>query len=84
MTRAEQMVYVEKYLSRYSGRMKDFGDIYMAIHLPQAVGEDNDYVIYNNTDLRTKAYKANRELDANDDGKVTKGEAVTRAARGQK
>ena len=82
MTREQQMTYVEKYLMQYKGRMKDFGDIYMAIHLPAAVGKPDDTVIYNNTDLRTKAYEANKNLDVNEDGKVTKGEAVSRAAKG--
>ena len=81
MSREEQMGYVEKYLSPYKGRMKDFGDIYMAIHLPVAVGKSDDYVIYDNESLRTKAYKQNRGLDTNNDGKVTKGEAVARASR---
>jgi ElaB/YqjD/DUF883 family membrane-anchored ribosome-binding protein len=81
MTREEQMQYVEKYLSPYKGRMKDFGDIYMAIHLPVAVGKSDDYVIYDNESLRTQAYKQNRGLDTNNDGKVTKGEAVARASR---
>ena len=81
MSREEQMEYVEKYLKPYKGRMKDFGDIYMAIHLPVAVGKPDDYVIYNNENLRTQAYKQNRGLDTNNDGKVTKGEAVARAAR---
>ena len=84
MSREEQMEYVEKYLSPYKGRMKDFGDIYMAIHLPVAVGKSDDYVIYDNESLRTKAYKQNRGLDTNNDGKVTKGEAVARAARDTK
>jgi len=82
MTRQQQMTYVEKYLMQYKGRMKDFGDIYMAIHLPAAVGKPDDTVIYNNTDLRTKSYEANKNLDVNEDGKVTKGEAVSRAAKG--
>lgn len=81
MTREEQMVYVEKYLTPYKGRMKDFGDIYMAIHLPVAIGKSDDYVIYDNVSLRTKAYEQNRGLDLNNDGKVTRGEAVTRAMK---
>lgn len=84
MTREEQMEYVEKYLTPYKGRMKDFGDIYMAIHLPVAVGKSDDYVIYDNKSLRTRAYKQNRGLDTNNDGKVTKGEAVARAGRDTK
>jgi len=84
MTREEQMVYVEKYLTPYKGRMKDFGDVYMAIHLPVAVGKDDDYVIYNNTNIRTQAYKQNKPLDLNKDGKVTRGEAIARAARDTK
>lgn len=82
MTREQQMQYVEKYLTPYKGRLDNFGDVYMAIHLPVAVGKDDDYVIYNNTDLRTRAYEANKGLDTNEDGKVTRGEALVRASQG--
>lgn len=80
MTRAEQMKYVEKHLSMFlkdEDKQYDFSDLYMAVHWPAAVGKDLDYVMY---EEGSKFYKANKPLDINKDGKVTKGEAVSKAA----
>lgn len=77
MTRAEQMQYVEKYLQPYKGKIKNFGDLYMAVHYPAAIGKDNSFVLYSEG---SEAYTANRGLDSNNDGVVTRGEAVSRAA----
>lgn len=82
LSRVEQMDFVEKYLTRFKGRMQDFGDLYMAVHFPAAVGEDDDYVVYakdHEYKGRRKAYEANKGMDVNNDGKVTKAEAVARA-----
>lgn len=82
LNRVQQMDFVEKYLSRFKGKMKDFGDIYMAVHFPAAVGKDDDYVVYSKDHEykgRRKAYEANKGMDVNNDGKVTKAEAVARA-----
>lgn len=82
LNRVQQMDFVEKYLSRFKGKMKDFGDIYMAVHFPAAVGKDDDYVVYakdHEYKGRRKAYEANKGMDVNKDGKVTKAEAVARA-----
>ena len=82
LNRVQQMDFVEKYLSRFKGKMKDFGDIYMAVHFPAAVGKDDDYVVYakdHEYKGRRKAYEANKGMDVNNDGKVTKAEAVARA-----
>ena len=76
MTRVEQMAFVEKYLSRFKGKMEDFGDLYMAVHWPRAVGKDDDYVMYRKG---SKAYAANKGLDIDKDGDVEKIEAVTKA-----
>ena len=79
MSRAQQMKYVEKHLSMFltdKDKEYDFGDLYMAIHWPAAVGKSNDYVMYSKG---SKNYKANKGLDINKDGKVTKGESVYRA-----
>ena len=82
LNRVQQMDFVEKYLSRFKGKMKDFGDIYMAVHFPAAVGKDDDYVVYakdHEYKGRRKAYEATKGMDVNKDGKVTKAEAVARA-----
>jgi len=76
MSRADQMEYVDKYLSRFEGKIKDFDDLYMAIHWPAAVGQSDDYVMYSKG---SKQYRANKGLDIDNDGTVTRGEAVYRA-----
>jgi hypothetical protein len=73
MTRAEQMEYVQSYLEPYAGRIKNFGDLYMAIHWPRGVGQDDDFVMYREG---SREYTANRGLDANGDGTVTRGETM--------
>jgi hypothetical protein len=73
MTRAEQMAYVQRYLEPYAGRIRNFGDLYMAIHWPRGVGQGDDYVMY---EEGSREYAANRGLDANGDGTVTRGETM--------
>jgi hypothetical protein len=76
MSRAEQMAYVERYLQntiRERGPIRNFGDLYMAIHWPVGVGKEDDFVMYREG---SEAYTANRGLDANGDGTVTRGETM--------
>lgn len=75
MSRAEQMQYVEKYLEPYKGRINNFGDLYMAVHWPAGVGKEDSYVMY---ERGSAAYDANRSLDTNGDGTVTRGETLGR------
>lgn len=75
MSRVEQMAYVEQYLKPYKGRMKNIGDLYMAVHWPAGVGKGDDYVMYKEG---TKEYDGNKNLDMNGDGTVTRGETLTR------
>lgn len=75
MSRAEQMQYVEKYLEPYKGRINNFGDLYMAVHWPAGVGKEDNYVMY---ERGSAAYDANRSLDTNGDGTVTRGETLGR------
>ena len=75
MGRVEQMAYVERYLQPYAGRMRTVGDIYMAVLYPRAVGRAGSYVLFEQGD---GAYGANRGLDENGDGLVTKREAAAR------
>jgi hypothetical protein len=73
MSRDEQMVYVDKYLQQYKGKIKNFGDLYMAIHYPKGIGQDDTYVMYREGSAE---YAGNRNLDSNGDGTVTRAEAV--------
>lgn len=73
MTRAEQMEFVQRYLEPYADRIQNFGDLYMAIHWPRGVGQSDDFVMYREG---SDAYAANRGLDANGDGTVTRGETM--------
>lgn len=79
MSRVEQMEYVRRYLEPYRGRMKNDGDVYMAVHWPAAVGKDDTYVMYRSG---TSEYNANKGLDSNDDGIVTRGETLARVFGG--
>lgn len=73
MTRAEQMEYVEAYLSPYADRINNFGDLYMAVHWPAGVGQPDSFVMYREG---SREYTANRGLDSNGDGTVTRGETL--------
>lgn len=75
MTATEQLKYVEQYLQPYAGKMKNLGDIYMAIHWPAGIGKDSSYVMY---EKGSKAYDGNINLDSNKDGTITRGEALAR------
>lgn len=75
MTRAEQMAYVDRYFSRFQGRIKNTGDLYMAVHYPKGVGKNDSFVMYKRG---SDEYSANEGLDINNDGTITRGEALQR------
>lgn len=75
MTAVEQLDYVKKYFEPYKDRIKNFGDVYMAVHWPKGVGKDDSYVMY---EAGSDSYKANKGLDTNGDGTVTRGETLAR------
>jgi hypothetical protein len=75
MSRTEQMAYVEKYLAPYKGKMKNLGDVYMAIHWPAGIGKGDDYVMYKDG---SDEYASNKNLDVNGDGTVTRAETLAR------
>jgi hypothetical protein len=79
MSRAEQMGFVDAYLSEKLRNVDNpgFDHVYMAIHYPAAVNKDDSYVIYRKG---SNNYKANKGLDTNKDGTVTRGEAWQKAA----
>lgn len=75
MSAEEQLDYVARYFKPYTGRISCVSDCYMAILWPSAIGADPTAVIFN---PGSKAYLANRGLDIDHDGAVTKLEACAR------
>lgn len=75
MTAVQQLDYVEKYFNQYKGRINNLGDCYMAVFWPAGIGKPDTYVIATSP---SSVYNANAGLDANRDGKITRGEAVAR------
>lgn len=75
MTAVRQLDYVEKYFNQYKGRINNLGDCYMAVFWPAGIGKPDTYVIATSP---SSVYNANAGLDANRDGKITRGEAVAR------
>jgi hypothetical protein len=49
----------------------------MAILWPRAIGQPDDYVLFDR-ETRPTTYRQNAKLDFNEDGKVTKWEAAAR------
>jgi hypothetical protein len=80
MTRTEQMVYVEKYLDQWQGRIQkgNVEDLYMSVLWPAAAGKAANYVLFREGD---GSYKQNSGLDTNEDGTVTKAEAAAKVKR---
>lgn len=75
MSEVEQLGYVYKYFEPHNGKLKSLSSVYMAILWPAAVSLPEAHVIFAKP---TKAYMQNAGLDANHDGRVTKGEAVAK------
>ena len=75
MTSVEQLDFVEKFLLPQKGKIQTIEDIYMAVLFPKAVGKPNSFVLFQTP---SQAFKLNKGLDADKDGKVTKAEAAAR------
>jgi hypothetical protein len=77
MSSEDQLFYVHKYFKPYRNKLKTIDDVYMAILWPRAIGEPDDFVLF---DIMTKptTYRQNASLDFNGDGKITKAEASAR------
>lgn len=78
MTAVEQLTYVEKYFEPHKSKIKNIGDMYMAVFMPgKGIGKSDNFVLIDR-DTWPTAYRQNASLDKNDDGKITRGEAVDR------
>jgi hypothetical protein len=86
MSRSEQLSYVDKYLEtnlqgRMGGEKADVSDLYMSVLFPVAVGKPDDFVLFGEGAINEKyegRYEANKGLDANNDGSITKVEAAAK------
>ncbi len=76
MSAVEQLDYVQRYLAPYSPRIRSLEDMYLSILWPAAVGKPLDLVLWRKGD---PVYKANKGLDANKNGCITKREAAQKA-----
>ena len=89
MSAVGQLEYVLRYFLPREGRLRNLGDVYMAILWPVAVGKPDTYVLFDRADAKyPKRYVQNAGLDFNRDGRITRGEACARVtamlADGQK
>lgn len=77
MTAEDQLNYVYKYFEPYKGRLKNLGDIYMAILWPAGVGKPDSHELWNKA-TRPTTYRQNSGLDINKDGSITRAEAIAK------
>lgn len=73
----DQLTWVHKYFLPYRGKLKTLEDVYMAILWPRAIGQPDDYVLFDVVSKPT-TYRQNASLDFNRDGKITRWEAAAR------
>lgn len=72
MTAVDQLDYVERYLATQASRITGLDDMYMAVLWPAAVGKPADTVLWRRG---LAAFAANRGLDVDKNGRITKREA---------
>lgn len=77
MSAEDQINFVYRYFVPYKGRLKNLGDVYMAILWPAGIGKSDDWELWAR-DTRATTYLQNRGLDVNKDGVITRGEAVSK------
>jgi hypothetical protein len=79
MTAVQQLTCVEKYFRPWKGKLKNLGDLYMAILWPAGIGKPDSYVLFDKADAaHPKRYLQNVGIDMNKDGKVTRGECCAK------
>jgi len=77
MSAERQLYYVKTYLLPFRHRMKNLGDLYMAILWPRGIGEPDSFVLFSDP---SKPYHDNKGLDADRDGRITRAEATSKVA----
>lgn len=77
MTPEDQLNYVYRYFKPWKGKLKNLGDLYMAILWPLGVGKPDSFVLWEKAS-RPTTYRQNAGLDVNKDSRITRGEAVSK------
>lgn len=75
MTAEDQLNFVYKYFKPYHGRLRNLGDVYMAILWPRAVGQSDGYVLWDKGKSPT-TFRQNAGLDTNKDQRITRAECL--------
>lgn len=79
MSAERQLEYVADYFRPWIGRLHTLGDVYGAILWPAMIGKADSYVCFDKAQPNhPKLYLQNIGLDANKDGKITRGEVCAR------
>lgn len=73
----DQLNFVFRYFKPYKGRLKNLGDIYLAILWPGGVGKSDSYVLWDKNS-RPTTYRQNAGLDVNKDGTITRAETLVK------
>ena len=77
MSAEDQLNFVYKYFRPFKGRLRNLGDVYMAILWPAGVGQSDSYVLWEKGQ-RPTTYRQNAGLDVNRDERITRGECLTK------
>jgi len=72
LSEVEQLDWVYKYLKPYSGRMKDFSDVYLAVFFPAAIGKLDNWTLQTKNLPAEKVASWNPLYDINKDGVIQK------------
>lgn len=75
MSAVEQLPYVERYYSKYRGRLHTPGQVYMITFMPKYAFSSRDTVIARQG---SNVYDQNRGLDVNKDGVLTVGDVMSK------
>jgi hypothetical protein len=78
MSAEDQLRFVWRYFERWRGKLKTLGDVYMAILWPAGVGKDESYVLFDRDGDKPRTYLANKGLDIDLDGRITRKETIAR------
>lgn len=74
----DQLHYVYKYFKPWSGKIKDYFDLYIITFFPVALGKPDDYILETSKLSAALIAKQNPFFDVNKDGKITVGEIKRR------
>jgi hypothetical protein len=78
MTAEDQLRFVWRYFERWRGQLKNLGDVYMAIIWPSGVGKPDPHVLFARDGDRPRTYLANKGLDIDLDGVITRKETLVK------